>query len=147
MLRNCVIKLSIFAFVFNSFCNYDNKVELEKLLREELGLEDDIKEAYIFFLTDQDCKSCSEYVYLRINTILQINPNKRKFGLYLTTPKNNLGDHKVFIESTKDKISWFSTNNTKLFGLVSQSSDKHHSPFLIEIRNSKIRQVTSLGKN
>ncbi len=115
-------------------------------IQQELKLNDPIVDALVFFLTENDCESCSMNTYGRINSIVEKNQSKKLFGIYLSIPGKEATVYDEFIAKTRDKISWTFSKNTTLFGLVSQRSDKHHSPFLITIASGRLNSVLSISK-
>jgi hypothetical protein len=115
-------------------------------LKSELAMNAAIQDAYIFFLTDLDCATCNAHTFRRINSVINDNPNVPMFGIFLTTSKKEVAEQTSFFYSINSAINWTVTKNVKLFGRVSQGSDKHHSPFMIIIRKKRIESIVSLSK-
>ncbi|MCZ8070235.1 MAG: hypothetical protein ACK514_16550 [Bacteroidota bacterium] len=111
----------------------------------EAELNTTIKDGIIFFVSEYDCPACSAHNYEKISSIAGDYQTGTRYGLCLVQ-KASSSLHSEFIQLTRDEIAWKRTLNGTLFGMVSQNSNRHNSPFAIKIHNHRITEIISINK-
>jgi hypothetical protein len=116
-----------------------DKKRFEKIEKE---LKINFKNGYVVVLSEYDCISCLKALQNKINFLIETSKN---FVIaYFIKNNNTQGYPKNFLQNYPNLQSFPISKD--LFSQISISSIRGSSPFLIEISDSKITEISSITK-
>ena len=125
-------------------CNAQKKYTdlkiFENIKQEFVGIDFEQKTAILVFY-EGNCSGISSQIKQALEN--KIKPNTQKLGLYLKMSQKAKFGYQALLDETKNEIKWGSMQNKTLFGLISQCTKSNKSPFLVSIKNNKIKSVSS----
>lgn len=149
MLRK-LLKNSLFCTIF-CFISCSEKQEQDIKTKEIMPIinnifEKKIDNAILLVFSEYDCESCAKNTFTKVNSIVE-NEKLPIYGFYLTLKKKNNKLYKDFLKNTKKSIIWKETTDASLFSKVSLHSEKHYSPFVLQIKEGKVVAIKSINRD